>query len=78
MADIVYSYFDQLDSLELPDLEMLSEKINALIFYKKNTNDASVEKGVSFFNSLKGSVKYKIDAEKELFQALDEKYAYSH
>ena len=78
MSNIAYSYFDQLDSLELPDLEMLSERINTLIFYKKNTNASSVENGLSFFNSLKGSVKHKIDAEKELSQALDEKYAYSH
>ena len=78
MSNIAYSYFDQLDTLELPDLEMLSERINTLIFYKKNTHNSSVENGLSFFNSLKGSVKRKIDAEKEFSQALDEKYAYSH
>ena len=71
MSDIAHSYFDQLDSLELSDLEMLSEKINTLIFYKKNTNGSSVENGLSFFNSLKGIVKRKIDAEKELSQALN-------
>ena len=78
MSDIAYSYFNQLDTLELPDLEMLSAKINTLISYKQNTVGSSVKNGLSFFNSIKGSIKHKIDAEKELTQALDEKYAYSH
>ncbi|UTC66519.1 MULTISPECIES: hypothetical protein [unclassified Treponema] len=64
MSDIAYSYFNQLDNLELPDLEILAEKINTLIFYKKKTNDSSIENGLSFFNSIKGTVKREIDIEK--------------
>ena len=78
MADIASSYFKQLDTPELPDLEILSERINTLIFYKKNNNDSSIESGLSFFDSIKGSVKREIDAAKELSESLDEKYAYSH
>ncbi|WP_428771690.1 hypothetical protein V1L52_06205 [Treponema sp. HNW] len=78
MADIAYSYFDRLDTLELSDLELLSEKINTLIFYKKKANDSSIENGLSFFNSIKGTVKHEINAKKELSEALDEKYAYSN
>ena len=78
MSNIAYSYFDQLDTLELPDLEILSERINTLIFYKKKTNASSIESGLSFFDSIKGSVKREIDTAKELSEALDEKYAYSH
>ena len=65
MSNIAYSYFDQLDTLELPDLEMLSERINTLIFYKKNTHDSSVENGLSFFNSLKGSVKRRFQKKRQ-------------
>ena len=78
MSDIAYSYFNQLDTLELSDLEILSERINTLIFYKKQTNISSIESGLSFFDSIKGSVKREIDAVKELSEALDEKYAYSY
>jgi len=78
MSDIAYSYFNQLDTLELPDLEILSKRINTLIFYKKKTNASSSESGLSFFDSIKGSVKREIDTTKELSEALDEKYAYSH
>lgn len=77
MSDISYSYFDQLNNLELSDLELLSEKINTLIFYKKKAND-SIENGLSFFNSIKGTIKREIDVKKELSNALDEKYAYSN
>ena len=78
MSDIAYSYFNQLDTLELPDLEILSKRINTLIFYKKKTNASSIESGLSFFDNIKGSVKREIDTAKELSEALDEKYAYSH
>lgn len=78
MSDIAYSYFNQLDTLELSDLEILSERINTLIFYKKQTDISSIESGLSFFDSIKGSVKREIDAVKELSEALDEKYAYSY
>ena len=78
MSDIAYSYFNQLDTLELSDLEILSERINTLIFYKKKTNVPSIESGLSFFDSIKGSVKHEIDAVQELSEALDEKYAYSY
>ena len=78
MSDIAYSYFNQLDTLELSDLEILSERINTLIFYKKQMNISSIESGLSFFDSIKGSVKREIDAVKELSEALDEKYAYSY
>ena len=76
MTDIAYSYFKQLDALELSDLEILSEKINTLILYKKKADNSLIENGLSFFNSIKGSVKREIDAEKELSEALNEKYAY--
>lgn len=78
MSDIVYSYFNQLDTLELSDLEILSERISTLIFYKKKTNMSLVESGLSFFNSIKGSVKHEINSVKELSEALDERYAYSY
>ena len=48
MSDIAYSYFNQLDALELPDLEILSKRINTLIFYKKKTNASSIESGLFF------------------------------
>lgn len=78
MSNIDYSDFNKLDTLELPDLEILSERINALISYKKRTNDVTVEEGLAFFSGIKGSVKHEIDLEKELSKALDEKYVYSN
>ena len=78
MSDLAYSYFNQLDMLDLSDLEILSERINTLIFYKKKTSAPSIKSGLSFFDSIKGSVKHEIDITKELSEALDEKYAYSH
>lgn len=66
MSDLALQYFNAFDTLELPDLEILSEKIAALIFKKKAKKDNTVEEGIAFFNSIKGTVNREINAEKEL------------
>ena len=78
MSDLAYSYYNQLDTLDLPDLEILFEKISNLIFSKKESKDSEIENGLSFFNSIKGSIHSEINADKELETALNEKYAYSN
>lgn len=35
MSDITYDYYNQLDTLDLPDLEFLAKKIHSLISSKK-------------------------------------------
>ena len=35
MSDLAYKYYNQLDTLDLSDLEILLDKINSLIFTKK-------------------------------------------
>ena len=57
MSDIAYAYFNQLDTLELPDLEILSKRISTLIFYKKKTNASSIESGLSFFDKALPKIK---------------------
>ena len=76
MSDLAYSYYNQLDTLDLPDLEILLDKINNLIFSKKESKSSEIENGLSFFNSIKWSVTSEINAKAELESALDEKYAY--
>ena len=76
MSDLAYSYYNQLDTLDLPDLEILLDKISNLIFSKKESKSSEIENGLSFFNSIKGSVTSEINAQAELESALDEKYAY--
>ena len=75
MSDMAYDYFNQLDSLDLHDLEILSDKISNLISQKKKTYDSEVEKGLAFFDSIKGSVNREINEKAELAEALNEKYA---
>ena len=36
MSDLAYSYYKQLDTLDLPDLEILFDKISNLILSKKD------------------------------------------
>ena len=78
MSDSAFNYFNRLDSLDLSDLEILSDKITTLIFKKKKTDSLQIEKGLCFFNKIKGSVDRKIDEKQELKKALDEKYSYSN
>ena len=78
MSDLAYSYYNQLETLDLPDLEILFDKISSLIFAKKKSVDSEIESGLAFFNSIKGSVNRKITPKQELLLALDEKYAYSN
>ena len=77
MSDLAFNYFNRLDSLDLSDLEILSDKITTLIFKKKKTDTLQIKEGLSFFNNIKGSVNRKIDEKQELKEALDEKYSYS-
>ena len=77
MSDSAFNYFNRLDSLDLSDLEILSDKITTLIFKKKKTDSLQIKEGLSFFNNIKGSVDRKIDEKQELKEALDEKYSYS-
>ena len=76
MSDIAFNYFNQLDSLDLPDLEILFDKISSLIFSKKQNDGSEIENGLVFFDSIKGSINSEIDAKEELASALDDKYAY--
>lgn len=78
MSDMAYDYFNQLDSLDLSDLEILFDKINNLIFTKKKTSDLQIEEGLAYFNSIKGSISREINEKEELINARDEKYAYSN
>lgn len=75
---MAYDYFNQLDSLDLSDLEILFDKIRNLIFSKKNSNNSETENALSYFDSIKGSVNRIINEKEELSAALDEKYAYSN
>lgn len=77
MSDSAFNYFNRLDSLDLSDLEILSDKITTLIFKKKKTDTLQIKEGLFFFNNIKGSVNRKIDEKQELKEALDEKYSYS-
>ena len=78
MSDQAYEYFNQLDTLDLPDLEILFEKISNLIFSKKIKTNTEIEEGLVFFNSIKGSVNHTLNEKAELTSALEEKYAYSN
>lgn len=78
MSDLAYKYYNQLDTLDLSDLEILLDKINSLIFTKKESQNSEIESGLVFFNSIKGSVQREIKLEEELVSALDEKYANSN
>ena len=78
MSDIAFEYFNQLDLLDLTDLEILSQKINHLIFNKKKSDSSQTAKGLAYFNSIKGSVHREINLKQELAEALDEKYAHSN
>lgn len=79
MSDVAYKYFNQLDSLDLPDLEILSDRIKSLIVSakKKKDRDKEIAAGLAFFDSIKGSIDREIDVKAELASALDEKYAYT-
>lgn len=78
MSDITYDYYNQLDTLDLPDLEFLAKKIQSLISSKKKTYNSAVKEGLAFFNSIKGSVDREINEKEELVAALDEKHEYSN
>ncbi|MCR5317146.1 MAG: hypothetical protein K6E22_02880 [Treponema sp.] len=78
MSDLAYSYYKQLDTLDLPDLEILSDKISNLILSKKKNYNSEIENGLAFFDSIKGSVNREINEKEELLAAVDEKYAYSN
>ena len=76
MSDAVLNYFNQLDTLNLSDLEILADKINILISNKRKSNKSQIEAGIAYFNSIRGSVKRDINVKEELAEALDEKYAH--
>lgn len=78
MSDLAYSYYNQLDTLDLPDLEILFDKISNLILSKKKNYNSEIENGLAFFDSIKGSVNREINEKEELLAAVDEKYAYSN
>lgn len=78
MSDLAYSYYKQLDNLDLPDLEILFDKISNLILSKKKNYNSEIESGLAFFDSIKGSVNREINEKEELLAAVDEKYAYSN
>jgi len=78
MSDIAYDYYNKLDTLDLPDLEILFDKISSLICSKKKNYNSEIEAGLSFFNSIKGTVNREINEKEELMSALDEKYAYTN
>ncbi len=78
MSDLAYSYYKQLDTLDLPDLEILFDKISNLILSKKKNYNSEIENGLAFFDSIKGSVNREINAKEELLAAVDEKYACSN
>ena len=74
MSDLAVKYYESVDTLDLHDLEVLSQKISSLIFKKKAKEDKSVKDGLNFFNSIKGTVNREIDADYELSESLKEKY----
>ena len=76
MSEAVLNYFNQLDTLNLSDLEILADKINILISNKRKSNKSQIEAGIAYFNSIRGSVKRDINVKEELAEALDEKYAH--
>ena len=76
MSEAVLNYFNQLDTLNLSDLEILADKINTLISNKRKSNKSQIEAGIAYFNSIRGSVKRDINVKEELAEALDEKYAH--
>ena len=75
MSNLAYMYYNELETLDLSELEILSDKIKSLIYMKKTKSEEQSKKGVKFFNGIKGSVKSEINADQELFEALEEKYA---
>lgn len=72
---MAYEYFNQLDKLDLPVLEALFDKISGLIFSKKKNVSSETQKGLDFFNSIKGSVSREIDEKEELAAALNRRYS---
>lgn len=48
MSDLAYSYYKQLDTLDLPDLEILFDKISNLILSKKKNYNSEIENGLAF------------------------------
>ena len=78
MSDQAYEYYNQLDTLDLSDLEILFDKISNLILSKKIKTNSEIKEGLAFFSSIKGSVKHEINEKEELVSALEEKYAYSN
>ena len=77
VSDSAFNYFNRLDSLDLSDLEILSDKITTLIFKKRKSIVCRLKKEVSFFNKIKDSADRKIDEKQELKKVFDEKYSYS-
>ena len=77
MSDSAFNYFNRLDSLDLSDLEILSDKITTLIFKKRKSIVCRLKRGVSFLNKMKDSADRKIDEKQELKKVFDEKYSYS-
>ena len=77
MTDLAYEYYNQLDSLDSPDLEILSDKISKLILAKKKNSDYEIKDGLAYFNSIKGSVNREINEKEELVLSLEERYSYS-
>ena len=49
MSDSAFNYFNRLDSLDLSDLEILSDKITTLIFKKKKIDSLQIEERGVFF-----------------------------
>ena len=74
MSHIAYMYYNELETLDLSELEILSDKIKSLIYMKKTKSEEQSKEGLKFFNGIKGSVKSEINADQELFEALEEKY----
>jgi len=74
MSDLALQYYNSVDTLNLEDLEILSERISALIFKKKANEDKDIKDGLDFFNNIKGTVNREINAESELIDAMKEKY----
>lgn len=74
MSDLALQYYNSIDTLDLQDLEILSAKISSLIFDKKKNEENTIESGINYFNSIKGTVKKEINIDKELSEALGDKY----
>ena len=77
MTDLAFEYYNKLDSLDLHDLEILSDKISELILAKKKNSDSEIKNGLAYFNSIKGSVNREINEKEELVLSLEERYSYS-